>query len=183
MDTNHLSTFYLTNADEEFGSRIRGQNWYISAYLQQLALSLSCHRFGAKLPSREIGKTIRFRASLVKNDFSPRKSVMTVSFGAQHSHHVELFRASENISFHSVANTLLFFCSSFFTPLQKTVPNMTWQSLPSSTRTWSKRQTAPPPYPRWPSRVSTTNLKVWFWYARLIWVQVQAKRNSLVVGM
>ena len=179
MDTNHLSTFYLTNADEEFGSRIRGQNWYISAYLQQLALSLSCHRFGAKLPSREIGKTIRFRASLVKNDFSPRKSVMTVSFGAQHSHRVELFRASENISFHSVANTLLFFCSSFFTPLLKTVPNMTWQSLPSSTRTWSKRQTAPPPYPR----VSTTNLKVWFWYARLIWVQVQAKRNSLVVGM
>ena len=115
-----------------------------------LALPLSCHRFEAKLSSREIGKTIRFRASLVKNDFSPRKSVMTVSFGAQHSHRVKLFlfRAPEDIS-HSIANTLLFFfCSSFFIPLLKTVPNMTWQSLPSSTRTLSKRQTAPPPYPR-----------------------------------
>ena len=63
----------------------------ISANLQQLALPLPCHRFEAKLSSREIGKTIRFRASLVKNDFSPRKSVMTVSFGAQHSHRVKLF--------------------------------------------------------------------------------------------
>ena len=101
----------------------------ISANLKQLTLPLSCHRFEAKLSSREIGKTIRFRASLVKNDFSPRKSVMTVSYGAQHSHRVKLFlfRASEYISHsHSIANTLLFFFAVHFSfPLQKTVPNMT----------------------------------------------------------